>query len=379
MLKDLKIRTREADSVPIYRQIAAQIKSFIIENSVAEGVLLPDIRTLTAIAGVSLKTTDRALNDLVREGICFRRPKKGTYVGKPPEASVAQRAICGVYHDQGLLEFENELVETALLRGIKFQTHASGLDIFFITGNAAKMIAFYSGQSQLRLHGVIMLGWENLADGNPLAKAFPDVRFVHLNQYLAGFEDSAPNVMGVFNDDLSGGCQMTEHLIGLGHRNIAAFSSEIADENYRQRIAGYKQALKQNGIPVKQSLVFAIQNTKDAERDLREAGAQLAAKLVESGQPATAVFCVNDYLAAGAIEFFRSSGRDTVVTGYDNVKPRLSKELHFSTLQVNFEQMGAKAVNILANPDEHCPKVLRIPPQMVVRNEKSARVRDENL
>ena len=93
-MRNMRIIIKEAAPVPVYKQIKEEIKNYLIENKVQEGTLLPDIKTIASIAGVSIKTVERALNELIKENICFRRPKKGTFVGKINYTM--KKKICGI-------------------------------------------------------------------------------------------------------------------------------------------------------------------------------------------------------------------------------------------------------------------------------------------
>ena len=200
-----------------------------------------------------------------------------------------------------------------------------------------------------------------------IAERFPDMKFVYLNYYLDAFEDTPPNVYGIFNDDYAGAYQMTEHLINKGHREIAIFSIELISENYRQRIKGYRQAFKNNGLKFKRSLIYTTK--RESGVDLRDIGRMLAGELISSGKRATAIFCVNDIIAQGVIEYLRERDEDKKieVVGHDNVIPHISMDYNFSTVQVDLKKMGAKAIDIVSDKKGTYPKVLRIMPQILVR------------
>lgn len=366
IMSTMRIAIEEANPLPIYKQIKEQIKTYIIENGIEEGTLLPDINTIASTAGVSLKTAERALNELIREGICFRRPKKGTFVGKSSAAK--QKRICGIYHAKGLRSFERDVIQSAIYRGITSQAEKEMMDIFFITPDAKESISFYLTHKELDFRGIIMLHWEGLKELEDLAKTFTDIKFVHLNYHLNGFDDTPSNIYGVFNDEYAGAYQMTEYLIGKGHKKIAVFSKELPNENYRQRIEGYRHSLEDNGIRFRKSLVYTIERRE--ETDLRDIGKKLASDLTDSGRRPTAILCVNDVMASGVIEYLREIGRDKEieVAGYDNAIPHISRDHNFSTVKVDFEKMGAKAVDILTNKKGNYSKVLKITPQVLIRN-----------
>jgi len=362
----MRIIVKEAVPVPVYKQIKEEIKNYLIENKVREGTPLPDIKTIASIAGVSLKTAERALNELIKENICFRRPKKGTFVGKI-NYTILKKKICGVYHARGLKSFEKDLVQSAIYRGISEQSQKEGIDLFFITTEAEESISFYLRNSELDFKGIIMLHWEDLSEGKILAKKFPYIKIVFLNYYLDGFEDTPSNIYGVFNDDYAGAYQMTEYLIEKGHKKIAIFTIELRNENYRQRVEGYKHALEDNGIKFERDFVYIMERREGV--DLREVGRSLARSLINKGTKVSAIFCVNDVMATGVIDYLREIGKGEIkVVGYDDIIPHLSRDYKFSTVKVDFEKMGKKAISILTDKDNKYPKILKIPPKLLIRN-----------
>ena len=66
--------------VPIYDQIATQIKEQILDGSLPEGEALPSIRSLAKDLRISVITTKRAYEELEQEGFIDTMPGKGSYV-----------------------------------------------------------------------------------------------------------------------------------------------------------------------------------------------------------------------------------------------------------------------------------------------------------
>ncbi len=362
----MRLKVREEHPVPVYKQIAEQIKAYILENNLKEGTKLPDIKTLASIGGVSIKTVERSLNELIKEGICFRRPKKGTFVGRIPRLAET-KPVCGIYHALGFTSFENDLVQASIYRGILKKTQKKGMDTFFITGKPEDTISFYTANPGMDLKGIIMFHWEELDEGIKLAEEFPRLKFIYLNYYLENFEETPPNIYGIFNDDYAGAYQMTEYLIRKGYKKIAIFSIEEKPENYRRRVKGYRECLEDHGIKVDPSLIFCTVREKGV--DLREIGERLVKELLRKKKKVPAIFCVNDVIAAGVIEYLRRMGMDEEieVVGYDYIIPQLSMDYGFSTVAIDFERMGEKAVDILINDRRSYPKEMRIIPQLVIR------------
>lgn len=65
---------------PIYQQIETQIKAMILQGVLAEGELLPSMRTLAKELRISLITTKRAYEELERDGFIETVSGKGSFV-----------------------------------------------------------------------------------------------------------------------------------------------------------------------------------------------------------------------------------------------------------------------------------------------------------
>ena len=65
---------------PIYEQIKDQIRAAIISDELAEGEMLPSIRSLAQDLKISVITTMRAYNDLESEGFIATMQGKGCFV-----------------------------------------------------------------------------------------------------------------------------------------------------------------------------------------------------------------------------------------------------------------------------------------------------------
>jgi len=110
---------------------------------------------------------------------------------------------------------------------------------------------------------------------------------VLVNRYL---DESHPYVV---LDDVRGVTAIIKHLIELGHNRIA-FLGGLRRYLGTRRLAGYKAALKEAGLPFDPSL--AIESGYD-----REGGERGARTLLSLANRPTAIFATNHLVAAGAM------------------------------------------------------------------------------
>lgn len=76
----MEIILTNTSSKPIYAQITSQIKAMILKGELKPGDAMPSMRKLAKDLHVSVITTQRAYDDLVKDGFIITIPAKGTFV-----------------------------------------------------------------------------------------------------------------------------------------------------------------------------------------------------------------------------------------------------------------------------------------------------------
>jgi DNA-binding LacI/PurR family transcriptional regulator len=114
-------------------------------------------------------------------------------------------------------------------------------------------------------------------------------------------ESGLKNVDTVVVDNRRGAELATQHLVELGHRDIATVAGPQHLSNARGRLTGFLDTLRKHNITVKKSFI-QYGNFR------QESGYQAAQKLHSLRQPPTALFVANMEMAAGVIAFVRDKG-----------------------------------------------------------------------
>lgn len=105
----------------------------------------------------------------------------------------------------------------------------------------------------------------------------------------------------IVSDSASGARRLVEHLIAIGHREIAHISDAEDTSTGRERLRGYREALIGAGLSFRDELVF--RTTVDQIGGYRATQEVLAL----DGLP-TAIFTVNNMTAVGAMQALRERG-----------------------------------------------------------------------
>ncbi len=156
------------------------------------------------------------------------------------------------------------------------------------------------------------------------------------------------NLDAVVADNEGGVYSAVTDLIRLGHKKIAYLSRSDKRYSFNQRCDGYKKALKDNGIEINEKFIIF---GKEDETETDPTGYNWMKKIFEGNDRPDAMVMCNDVNAILAINMLKDMGLsvpdDISVVGFDNIE--LSE--HFipsiSTVNINKEEMGKKAVELL--------------------------------
>jgi LacI family transcriptional regulator len=148
-------------------------------------------------------------------------------------------------------------------------------------------------------------------------------------------------VTSVGSTNFAGGLAATQHLLDLGHRQIAYLGGPAATACNQARMHGYRGAMEAAGAPVPDGYVRT-------GRFSYEHGIAGGAALLDLPQPPTAVFAGSDETALGVIEAARARGlripEDLSVVGFDDTPVARLAAPPLTTVRQPLREMGAVAV-----------------------------------
>jgi LacI family transcriptional regulator len=159
--------------------------------------------------------------------------------------------------------------------------------------------------------------------------------------------------------------RLTEHLIGLGHRNIAFAGTAVLHSGLRQRLDGVAAALRRHDLPPPMVLPTAA---------TRAGGAESAALLHAMATRPTALVCSNDLMAFGAMPALERLGlrvgQDIAVTGVGDVPEAALGRPPLTTLATEPRRIGQEAARLLlrriADPGASAEQMV-LPARLIVR------------
>lgn len=141
-----------------------------------------------------------------------------------------------------------------------------------------------------------------------------------------------------------GGRTATEYLLSLGHRRIAIISGDSNLRCSRDRIAGYRAALEDAGVPV-------IPEYIRPGGFVQQTGYEQTCALLDLPEPPTAIFAGSDTQALGVYSALRSRGLripdDMSVVGFDDVPIASAITPALTTVRQPLVEMGRVATTML--------------------------------
>jgi DNA-binding LacI/PurR family transcriptional regulator len=188
---------------------------------------------------------------------------------------------------------------------------------------------------QLRVDGVITAGATMSMSAIEAAAASTEV-------VLVGRTSRSRAIDSVNTDDVTGARLAVDHLVALGHRQIAHTDGGTgAGAEARRR--GYSKAMADHGLS--DEIVIA-------GGDFSEAGGYHAAnELLEQSRRPTAIFAANDLSAAGVLDRVEDAGfvvPDTMsIVGYDNTALAAMQHMSLTTVNQPRDELGRLAVKFL--------------------------------
>jgi len=169
-----------------------------------------------------------------------------------------------------------------------------------------------------------------------------------------------------------GARKATVHLIANGHKRIAFVGGMSSLLVRDERLAGYRVALEEAGIPLDLSLV--IETTTNYS-----GGGAAAPQLLNLPEPATAALCFNDVVAIGLVrgltEAGVSVGADFAVIGFDDIEEAKHTLPALTSVVVNGRDLGSRAAQLLMRhlaSGDFEPEAVLCPTTLAIRKSSGA-------
>lgn len=300
------------------------------------GEKFPTQRALMTEYSASLSTVDRALRELVADGVLMRSQGRGTFIREEnPERPSAGNQIALI-----------------LSRNVTCSTHCFYAEILFeindrLSAAGCSFAYFYTDESGTPRELVRHLTEGGRFRGAILINRIPEELAAELKRVGMPFvvvdnRIDSPGVCCVSGENEAGAFTMVEYLIAQGHRRIGFVSTPL-HTSFLERYVGYCNALVSHGIAVDSRIVQRFFDFDNQEACL--------SRILEFETPPSAIFAANDTMAAAVIRGLQKRGvavpGDISVAGFDGDYTGAQCVPRLTTMEVSRRQMGRTAVSRL--------------------------------
>lgn len=327
---------------------------------------MPTVRDVARRAGVSVATAARALGEYgyvsdATRALVLRAAQALDY---HPNA-IARSMIKGRTQTLAVIVSDNaNPFFASVVRGIEDAVLAKGYAIMLCNADEdpAKEAMYLRAVRQKRVDGLVISPSSGAA---ALLRGMLEggTAIVQVDRRLADLPADA-----VVVDNRAGARAAVEHLLSLGHRRIGIISGPRRLYTGRERLEGYKAALRAARITLDRELIL--------EGTFKQpSGHHLVGRFLRMRRRPTAVFVANNLMTIGALLGLREAGiripGEMALVGFDDMDwaPILTPPLT-AVAQPAYD-LGATAGRLLltrlAQPAPSGPRTVVLAPRLIVR------------
>ncbi len=302
--------------------------------------VVASVRELAERYNLSIKVVRQTLEQLIEDGVVYTIPRVGTFVGQRPASEEGYYLLLLSYlpkeHDQASrtqMGFEERIAQLGGTSLAMVSTHAH---------------LHWETQQMPPIAGIFDYGcFADSLTSKAQTNTIPLVRFD------AWMPDAGRADIVAF-DNVEGGRQATQYLLGLRHRRIAFLalhSIDVQHGGYRwsvEREEGWRQALREAG-QFTEGLAYHIERDAGMTTEQQCEAASSGAIALTVRPDVTAVVTANDNAAMGLFNALTKAGVPTsrwpAVVSFDNLLHAGSYLL--TSFNLPWEEIGRTAANLL--------------------------------
>lgn len=262
--------------------------------------------------------------------------------------------------------------------GIEQEGLTSGHTFFLCNtaGDYTKESAYLNIMQEKRVDGILFIGGRiNLrVCPQPMVQEMKDLA-ARIPLVLVNGNMTNARLTRVAVDEYAGMQLIVRHLLELGHTRIGFIGGESHMSTTSVKLRAYRKTLREAGIDPRADWVLPDSFSVESGRR------QMSRLLALSDRP-TAVCCINDFTAIGAIKTAIEQGfrvpEDISVTGFDDILLAHHIIPELTTVSQRAEELGRVAVKVLRRMMEgaRVKQLTTLAPELIVR--QSTAMRREN-
>ncbi len=262
------------------------------------------IYTLSKELGVSPATISKALNnspELNEKTASTIRKKADEYGFRPRPLVTRTTNICALIQTPSAAASCFSPFTVDAMQGMMDYLQENDLEFSLFSEDVAKLNAglLLRQLGRRNINGAVLI---NTDEDSRFYEELDKNRFPYCS-LLTNTGKTQKNLLTIDNEDAA--LRAVEYLIQLGHRHIAIIVTPAHGVTGRERLAGYKNALKNAGIAPNPALIVQA----DSIQEPLEFGHRAALELFRANPDATALFVMGERIAIGAMHALNQLGK----------------------------------------------------------------------
>jgi len=323
------------------------------------------IRDVALKAGVSPATVSRALNGhtSVEPALAQRVRDAALSLDYRPNAAARNLRRSSTTLWAAIVSDVQNPFFTSMVRGIEDIAQAAGFSVVLCNSDEdpGKEAAYVAAVRSEQMAGVLI----SPSGGSDSLRILGEsnIPAVCIDRTAPGISADA-----VLVNNEEGAFQATMHLVEGGYRRIACVTGPRRVSTATERLAGYRRALRQAGLPYDRALV--------KHADFREAGGYRAMRtLLDDGSRPDAVFATNNLMAVGVLECLAAADQripeDVAFVGFDEIPWAGLVRPSITTVEQPTYELGSTGARLLLqriSAPQRSPVLVTLQTQLRVRD-----------
>ncbi|WP_058300859.1 LacI family DNA-binding transcriptional regulator [Gorillibacterium timonense] len=328
-----------------------------------------NIKKIAQLAGVSVSTVSKIINDYpeISEDTKLRVRKIMNDTGYIPSNSAKTLAtktshLIGVIFAGKLNIDMTHPFFVEVVNAFKKQMGILGYDLLFFSNEKFQGRGDYPARCRhFHVDGCILLSGEELEPSIRELDA-SDIPCMGVDLTLSG-----PNSAHINSDNREMAELVVNHFSGLGYGQLGYLGSTESSEMSREREAGYREAMKKQGLPIREEWFL------HADSFYEDAGYWAMKQLLTKGPLPRAIWAASDLLAFGAYRALNEHGlripEDVALVGCDDIEASRYIRPSLTTIRQDKETIGKYAALLLFDLiNQQCSSPsLKVKPELIIR------------
>ncbi|MBE6072071.1 MAG: GntR family transcriptional regulator [Clostridium butyricum] len=313
--------------------------NLVKDNKVSAGEQLPSENEIANLFNVSRHTVRQALNYLVQEGWIYKERGKGSFFSNKKNTEHKKNVAV-------LTTYISDYIFPRIISGIEEELRKKGYNLLLFSSNndiEVEKLCFESIINQ-DISGLIVepaqSSINNLHHESIIKLEKKGTKYIAIN---ANCDEE--NSAYIIVDDEQAAYKLTNYLLELGHRDIAALF-KADDMQGEKRRKGYIKALNEYDLSFNKKIVGEyITDNQDMYID------QFVKRMLNMEVPPTAIVCYNDKVALRVIDNCRKEGieipKDLSIVSFDDSSLAVSSDIKLTTIKHPKKEMGKRAAQCI--------------------------------